>query len=370
MLKFEFGRNLRLLVSLAAIGVAPAPGMAHELGSSLYIREDTDGTTVISPRLRVAGQATESTRLDASYTVDVWSSASIDIRTAATPRIYEQRDEVDLGASQLLDDLTLGGTYRYSKENDYESHGGSLSLSLDLADKATTLASAFSVSLDDVGRAGDPAFSRDLHTFGGRLGLTQVLDPETLLQLNYDLSYLRGFQSSAYRRVLSAPTVTCEDQFGCREEAVPDERLRHAIALQARRSFGSSVSMGLGYRYYFDDWALSSHTVEAKLSFLPARETTLSLRYRFYVQGGADFFKPYYTDLTFTDTGGYRTHDRELSPLMSHRIGLDSEQEFEFGRMLLRGSIFAGLTHYDYDNFPGLTTVQAYEFTVALSTEL
>lgn len=370
MLKFEFGRNLQVLVCSLVVGALPASGMAHELGSSLYIRDDTDGTTVISPRLRMAAQAGESTRVDASYTVDVWSSASIDIRTAATPRVYEQRDEVDLGASQLLGDLTLGGTYRFSKENDYESHGGSLSLSLDLADKATTIAAAFSVSFDDVGLAGDPAFSKALDTFGGRLGLTQVIDPATLVQVNYDLSSLKGFQSSAYRRVLSSPGVICGDAVGCLEEAVPSERLRHALAVQLRRSLGGSFSLGAGYRYYFDDWDLDSHTVEAKASFLPGKATTISLRYRFYTQGAAEFFRPFYPDPTFAETGGYRTHDRELSPLNIHRIGLDTEQEFEVGRLVLRGSIFTGLTHYTYDNFPGLTTVQAYELTAALSAEL
>lgn len=356
----------------------PKLSSAQELGSSLYMRSDTDGTTVISPRLRAAGQVDSETRVDASYTVDVWSSASIDIRSAATKRIYEQRDELDFAASHIIDSSTLSASYRYSKENDYESHGGTASLSQDFAEKATNLLLSLSGIFDTVGRSGDTDFAKPLSTLGARAALTQILDPEMLVQLSYDIFLLNGFQESPYRKVRlldsSVPgcvppedplSLAATDLNGCRiYEKVPDSRMRHAFAIQGRRSLGSDMSIGLGYRFYLDNWNLKSHTVEARIAYLPSDDVTLTLRYRFYTQGAASFYKPYYTD---SDTD--RTNDRELSSLTSHRIGLDAEREFSVGPLTINGALSAGITHYDYAEFPGLSTVQAFELTTALSSE-
>src|SRR5688572_28194173 len=57
---------------------------ADELGSAIYVRTDTDHTTVVSPQVRAAVNVTESTSVDVTYLVDVWTSASIDIVTSAT----------------------------------------------------------------------------------------------------------------------------------------------------------------------------------------------------------------------------------------------------------------------------------------------
>ena len=82
------------------------------------------------------------------------------------------------------------------------------------------------------------------------------------------------------------------------------------------------------------------------------------------MQGAASFYKPYYMDDT-----SYRTNDRELSSLMSHRVALDAQREFSVGPLTVHGALSAGITHYDYAEFPGLSTVQALELTTALSSE-
>ena len=51
----------------------------------------------------------------------------------------EQRDEINTKVTQEWDDFSLSGTYRYSHEYDYQSHGGTLSGSYAMAEKSTTL---------------------------------------------------------------------------------------------------------------------------------------------------------------------------------------------------------------------------------------
>jgi hypothetical protein len=362
-----------LLLASALVLWASPRARADELGSAIYVRTDTNHTTVVSPQVRAKLDVEEATSVDVTYLVDVWTSASIDIVTAATTQgaISEQRDELDVGVTHEINDLTLSGGYRFSMENDYHSHGGNLGASLDFADNAATLAGSVSLTADTVGRVGDPEFSRALTTVSTRLSFTQVLDPYPLLQATYELGHSGGYQASPYRFVPIGGDGTCRGTAAlCVPERTPDSRLRNSIVLQGRRAFGSAASIGLGYRYYFDDWKLSSHTIQAQAAWLPNDFTTLALRYRFYTQGSTFFYKPYYDA---GDLGAdYLTFDRELSALSSHRVGVDYEGDFDLGdgEMTLKGILTVGGTHYIYDVFPWLDNVTALEVTVSLVLEL
>src|SRR4029079_11934468 len=113
---------------------------ADALSSAVFVRTDSDHTVVISPRARVEKQLGAASTVDVSYAADVWTSASVDIRASASRPVTEQRDELDFALSHTLEDLTLTTSYRYSVENDYESHGATGGGTLDLNDKNTTFA--------------------------------------------------------------------------------------------------------------------------------------------------------------------------------------------------------------------------------------
>ena len=61
-------------LALACLSVA-GDARADEVGTAVYIRSDTDHTTVIAPRLRAQLGLTEQTKATVSYAVDVWTSA-------------------------------------------------------------------------------------------------------------------------------------------------------------------------------------------------------------------------------------------------------------------------------------------------------
>ena len=85
--------------SLASAGGA----RADEVGTAVYIRSDTDDTTVIAPRLRGQLEVAETTKATLVYAVDVWTSASIDIMASASKRpVTEQRDELDISIDHEL----------------------------------------------------------------------------------------------------------------------------------------------------------------------------------------------------------------------------------------------------------------------------
>src|SRR5262245_9397062 len=99
--------------------------VTSEVTPSLYVRSDSDGTTVIAPRVRFR-QDFGRTGLDFTWAADSWTSASVDIRTAATEVVHEWRDEVGIAADHERGAWTFGAAYRYSHEVDYVAHGPSL----------------------------------------------------------------------------------------------------------------------------------------------------------------------------------------------------------------------------------------------------
>jgi hypothetical protein len=361
-------RAVRTLVPcLVGLCAWPQHSSAEELGVATYVRTDSDDTTVVAPRLRGKAELSDETSVSLTYAADVWTSASIDIKTSASQRpVTEQRDEIDLSVDHAIPDLTFTAGYRFSHEPDYVSHGVSGGFGYEFAQKNAQLGVGLSASSDSVGRAGDEQFSRSVGTFGARLSLTQVLSTDDLLQGMYELSRTSGYLASPYRYVPIGGNGLCNGTAPlCVPEVNPDSRLRHAASIQLRHALGSEWSVGGGYRFYTDDWGIGAHTVRADLAFAPG-DTILSLRYRFYTQGSADHYQQTYDELQ-----PLVTTDKELSSLSSHRIELELEQSFDYrdGRSLVFTLSVAPL-FYSYDEFTPLDSITAFETNVAVLVTL
>jgi Protein of unknown function (DUF3570) len=364
-------RVLGFLLSCCGWLLASGSARADGLSSGVFVRTDNDHTVVVSPRAHVSKTVADTTVVDVSYAADIWTSASVDIRASATKPVTEQRDELDAAVGHSWDDLTVTGAYRYSIEHDYVSHGVTATGSLDLAQNNTTLAASAFAFFDNIGRAGAPTFHRDLTTAGARATFTQVLGVKTLGQLSYELGHLQGYQASPYRMVGFGGTgFGCEGSKGlCLAEHEPERRTRHAMALVLRHAISEAFSAGVSYRLYLDDWGLISHTLSAQLAWMLSELTQITLHYRFYIQGGVDFYRMIYP--VEASSGAFTTRDREQSPMHDQRIGLELQQLFPIDergtRLALRASV--GGLQYDYSAFAGLRSVRALEVSFALGLE-
>lgn len=364
-----------LVLSCAAcIGWAGCSSVSTRVAktaASLYTRHDSDHTEIWSPRANVAVNIDERAEVSAGYTMDAWTSASIDIRTSATKAIHELRHEFEAGTSYVLDDLTLSGGYRYSTENDYWSHGGVLGAALDLAQRNTTLALNVFGAHDTVGRFGDALFRYPLDSLGGRFTWTQVLGEQSLAQLSWETTFLTGFQESPYRWVAVGGNGTCAALSPyCLPENVPDQRCRHALGGRYRFAVGERWSFGVGYRFYFDSWGVMSHTIEPEAVVNLSKNDELSADYRYYTQNDADFYRARYRNRA--DGGGLLTRDRKLSAFYSHAVGLSYTHREPLGGdgVVLVVSARASGTLYEYLAYVGLQQVRALELTGALSLEV
>lgn len=330
------GATLAALAALASN--AAADQNPTRVGLDTLVYTDTDNVLVVTPQVNAhAALDEDGGEVSARTAVDVISAASVDVVSEATHRFHETRVEAELGISKEVYGLLPSLGYRVSLEPDYHSHTFSLGLQRDLGSSDTTLSLSYSLSLDTVGRHGTSFddFSESLTTHAASLSLTQVLGPETLVRAVYSLTAQNGYMEKPYRHVplfdqagimaAAADGVTLDlDTFGDYSlsmrppEEVPDSRLRQAVAVRGLRYLPSlSGSLRLDYRFYFDDWGITSHTVETALRFpwMSGRQLTFFLRY--YRQSGASFWRRQYVvagDGTIPDL---RTVDRELSPFQS-----------------------------------------------------
>lgn len=365
------GFLIHALVLLVSSTASTAFAEEEEVAAGVYVRTDTDQTQVISPYADARVRLGDRTIVNAGYAADIWTSASIDIRTAATRRVSEQRDQVSGGIEHELDDVSLSANYRYSHENDYVSHGGSLQATWRFAQNNATLRGRVSAAFDSVGRSGDDGFDRSVSTLGALAVFTQNLDAKSLVQGAYEVSRREGYQASPYRFVgIGGDGALCGQgaQF-CVPELHPNLRVRHSIVGRARRAFGP-LSVGLGYRFYYDSWELMSHTVILDTKLVPGEHTILNFRYRFYRQGDTDFYESSYDSPDALPR--FLTRDREMGALYSHRVALSIEQSFDITQSgpELKATLGTSASRFTYDDFIGLNGVWAFDVTFSLAVVL
>jgi hypothetical protein len=361
------------LMCAGVIGTAlPGVVSAQQTSSTVYVRVDTDRTTVVTPRVTASAPLDDSTKVDVAYSMDVWSSASIDIRTSASRPVTERRDEINAAITHNLTDASLSLGYRYSYEPDYTSHFVSAGLTLDFADKASTLAIGGGVSFDDVGRVGVPSFERSLRTYTGQLTFTQVVDAQTLLQAVYSVGLYDGYQSSPYRYIgIGTYNGACPSKppepltEWCLPEKSPDKRTRHAFVLSAGRALSDVISARATYRFYIDSWELLSHTVLAELNWLPDVDTMIGLRYRFYLQSAAMQYRARFPAQEVLRE--YYSRDKELSPFNAHRLSIELDRSWPLSNVgeKLQTVFSVGPTLYLYDNFIPYKRIWAFEATLS-----
>ncbi|TPV97122.1 MAG: DUF3570 domain-containing protein [Myxococcales bacterium FL481] len=353
--------------SSGAAGTEPSPA---SLSGALYVRTDTDQTTVVSPLVHFrSDMGTAHVNIDIVYMADIWTSASVDVRTAATKVVREQRDEVDVGLDLESGLARAGLGYRYSHEVDYLSNSISLFAQYEAFQRSTTFAARASFAADQVGRSGDEFFSRELTTVGAWIGITQVLSRTSLAQISYEHRYSHGYMASPYRYVAINGQGVCRPgaEF-CLPEVHPNVKVRQAAVLRFRQALGGQMSLGGGYRLYLDSWQIRSHTALADVGLAATDNWTLSLYYRGYRQNEAFFYRRQYDSIVGHP---YLTRDRELSELSSHQGGLRAEyvREIPATGSTFTFGVLAALTRYAYGDFIGLDRVRGTEIgsTVGLT---
>jgi len=293
-----------------------------------------------------------------------------------------------------------------SAENDYMSLGLSASVNWDLNQKLTSLSTGFALNADQVkplngipeglalmstsrsednlrddddednddddeeeeGRPGKSKMLSDVI-----LGLTQVINRRTLMQVNYGIGQTNGYLTDPYK-ILSVVNGSSGETVAYRYEHRPDTRNHQFLYWKTIYHLPQDV-VHLSYRYYWDDWGILSHTVDLKYRFDIGSKIYLQPNIRYYQQSAADFYRH---SLVQDNTPDFASADYRLAAMYSYTFGLKyaqkikSNQELSFRVEYLKQN---GESHpanaigvqRDQNLYPGL---EALFFQIGFSIEL
>ena len=313
--------------AVVALALLPLPAAAAVLADDradvLYHYYDGGGVTIDGPSLLVRKKFAEKYAVNASYYVDMVSSASIDVITTASP-YDEERTQYGVGFEYLRNKVTYAASFSNSSENDYEADTATLSISQDMFGDLTTVSLFFSRGWDDVTRRGDESFADQVDRRIYGVDISQVATKNLIVGLAYEAITEEGYLNNPYRQVRFVdPEAALGYSF--EPERYPRTRTGNAVSVRARYFLPYRAAIQGEYRFYTDTWEILGHTAEVSYTHPLDDQWTFDVHYRFYTQDAAEFYADLFPRENFQN---FLARDKELSTMTSHTIGFGAAYEF------------------------------------------
>lgn len=368
-LKPALKRGARLLLAAGAGVMLPlfAAVLPDDRADLMYHAYNGGGVEVSGPSLLVLKKLGQSAAVTGNYYVDAVSSASIDVVTTASP-YTEERTEKSLGLQYLAGKSNMSMGYTNSEENDYTANSAHLDISQSMFGDLTTVTLGYSYGWDEVGKTDDPTFSEKADRQQYRLGMSQILTRDWIVDLSYEAITDEGYLHNPYRSVRYLDTTSLKG-YSYEPEQYPFTRTSNSVSVRSKFYLPYRAALSAGYRFFNDTWGIQAHTLELGYTHPWKERWLFDLKYRYYTQGHADF----YSDLfPRAQAQNFLARDKELSAFTSHSIGFGASYEFLRGwKSIDRGTLNMGYDHilFSYDDFRDLTVNAApgeeplYEFS-------
>jgi hypothetical protein len=259
------------------------------------------------------------------------------VQCMSSASIHDVRDAVDLGVNYAFDDLDVGVDVGRSSENDYTSNFFNLDGRWDLNQKLTTLAAGYGYASDSVWaiqhvdgmQIKEPGIGGDKSTHQALLGVTQILDKNSLVQANLTYSHGSGFLADPYKFAWVQDTFVRDNRPASREQF--GLLLRYAHHFQEL----NSAALHLDYRLYADTWGISAHTVELSWYQPVIYGWRLTPKLRYYSQNSADFYQPVFSAPRLDS---HYSSDYRLAGFGALSGGVQLDKEF-FDRLRISGGV-------------------------------
>jgi hypothetical protein len=365
-------RSSLAAATLTLLGSAPVAAQGEwQFDTGVLLYSESDGRVqALEPVLTATRDLGDDRKLSFKLVVDALTGATPNgAAPAATPQTFTQPSgkgtfttapfETPLDDTFRDTRVAISGDYLFptgangklgvgmnaSTEYDFLSLGANARYAHDFNQGNTTLNAGLSYEADElspVGRVPEPLGvvpppggfppGRDSTESKGVmdvvLGVTQVLDPDSLVQFNYSLSASSGYHTDPYK-VLSVVDAN-GDPLRYVYEARPDSRAKHALYARYKRFVHARDVLDASYRFMTDDWGVRSHTVEATYRWNFSETRYLEPKLRWYAQGEAEFYRAALFDgeeTTLPEASG----DPRLGAFDGITLGLKYGQSLETG---------------------------------------
>ena len=105
----------------------------------------------------------------------------------------------------------------------------------------------------------------------------------------------------------------------------PDKRTAYGVNLKYITMFGDNLSFKANYRFYTDDWDVTSHTVDHDIYYNLNKKITLGAGFRIYTQSEANFYNK---KKDFFTNEKYASSDERLSKFdaITYKTSIDFKQ--------------------------------------------
>ncbi|MFT4862881.1 MAG: hypothetical protein ACI95C_002105 [Pseudohongiellaceae bacterium] len=193
--------------------------------------------------------------------------------------IEDRRAELSIGSRYYLENGSIGGNIGYSEEDDYRATYGGLSGERHFNNDLTTVSLGVSYSADDIFPVDAEIFNRVVSenktNTSAVVNVSQVLDQVSTIQFALSVTEQAGFLTDPYKL----------------RDKRPDEKTQIAVTSSYRRFIRrADAAWHINYRYYDDDFGVSSHTVDMSWHQNLGRNFQLIPTLRYYSQSAANFF--------------------------------------------------------------------------------
>jgi hypothetical protein len=285
---------------LAALFICAAGSRADQIEYSAYYFGDNKDNSVATTSFSLAKTLWQRTMILLDVELDQTTVPPLvdGVTGASRPNRHSKsefrknRGQIIGGVDQGLGDNTrIVASYYFSQEPDYQSQSFIGGVTQDFFQKNFTLSLRAQYTLDSVGEiladGSIPSKFKETHQIS--LIATQLLSPTSILRVGADVVRNHGFlsdpYSKVYRTISTAPLI-----IDTAIERHPDMRYRQAAWAELSQYVrGLEASLIFNYRYYWDDWGITSHTGSFKLNKYITQDWIFSPEYRYYEQTAADF---------------------------------------------------------------------------------
>ena len=283
----------------------------------------TDFATTIDVRFLKTDRRNRINTYNLELGIDTYSSASsdkIDPSTISSASSADQRFYPSIAWSRRNESKksTVGANFSVSAEYDYLSFGAGINAYKDSKDGSRQFGIRLQTYQDLVTliypieqRDGKSSGMASRNTYSSTLSYSQIVNPRLQFLLLLDLAYQDGFLSLPFNRVYF-------DDNSVGIETLPGKRFKFPASIRLNYFLGDMFVIRTYYRYYQDDWGLTSNTAEIETPIKITPFFSVSPFYRYYNQSASDYFAAY------KQHGAeevYYTSDYDLSRFDSHFIG-------------------------------------------------
>lgn len=218
--------------------------------------------------------------------------------------------------TQKRNEITFGGSY--SKEEDFKSLGGSLSVLYNLDDtRNRNVAIGGSVQLNNAKHGGT---WKAFNALNLDIEYAQAITKDTLASIGIFAIQQNGVLDNPYQRVIRY--FYNHLKYYLAKEKKPKKRSALGISAKVASKILPKTTINMQYRIYKDDWGVLSDTVSAKIYIDLADHFTITSFARYYLQSSAVFYKDNKAKNNTFGYNNYATNDDRLGAYYTRTYGI------------------------------------------------